>query len=195
MINAACLARFFAVGCLVALLAGMAPTQTKSARGLSRNDIVIRRNLPTVYLCLDRPVDGTGVLWLRIANNTIWTIRFRAEKPGTKQRPLRLSTGNIIAGLTHRSTGFPRYVLEVTNEQSSQPQPGSDFGTASWLPSNTSALFAVGDAHSQTGSLYLEYKYEWEFTGAIADESHGPVHRVYFGLNGVNEFAAHGCPK
>jgi len=45
---------------------------------------------------------------------------------------------------------------------------GGDFGTSSWLPPGTSALFAVTVPHSQTAKVYLEYKYEWEFTSAIA---------------------------
>jgi hypothetical protein len=103
MIKATWFARAFAFTCLVTMFVGTAATQTDSVRRLLRDDIVIRRNQPTVYLCLDRPADGTGLLWLRIANNTIWTLRFSAEKAATKQRPLRLSNGQTIAGLTEES--------------------------------------------------------------------------------------------
>lgn len=195
MMTTQCIALTIVFGCLVTVFAVTATTQTQNAKGLTRDDIVIQRNRATVYLCVDRPFDGNSDLWLKIANNTIWTIRFRAERAGTMQQSLRLSSGKIIAGLTNKSTAFPRYEFETADQPISEGPRWGDFGTANWLPSGNSASFAVRVPHSQTGKLYLEYKYEWEFTSAIADESHGPSHRVYFDVNDVKDFAAHRCPK
>ncbi len=174
--------------------------QTKRAADLTRNDVVIKPNETSVYLCVDRELGnkrkkgGSNLLWLRVHNNTVWTIRFRAERMGTLSQPLKLSNGRIIPGLTNRSTAFPEYEFEPKKPgvQLGGPSWG-DLGTANWLPSNTSSLFAVPTKYFKLGTLYLEYKYEWEFTGSIADESHAPIHRIYFDVADISEVSGHLC--
>jgi len=189
------LARAILIGCLFTTFRVIGTSQTKNVKQLAREDIVIHQNRPTVYLCLDRPDDGKGVIWLRIANNTVWSLRFRAERQGTNQRLLRLSKGKNVAGLTGDSTAFPRYEFETADHRKPEVSPRGDFSTSSWLPPGTSALFAVTVPHSETAKVYLEYKYEWEFTSAIADESYGPVHRVYFDVKELKDFAAKRCSR
>jgi hypothetical protein len=140
--------------------------------------------------------DTAGILWLRIHNNTIWTIRFGAEKKGTFEKSLKLSNGKIIPGLTTESVAFPRYEIEAKKPRTeSQIPKWGDFGTASWLPSNTSAVFSVPIKYINSGTLFLQYKYEWEFTGAIGDESHAPIHRVYFDIANISDVPGHMCDE
>jgi hypothetical protein len=47
------------------------------------------------------------------------------------------------------------------------------------LPADTSATFSVPKSYLEDGTLFLQYKYEWEFTSSVGDESYAPVHRVY----------------
>lgn len=173
-------------------------SQTNNAKNLRREDVVIKPNLPSVYLCADgragKSEKQRNVLRLRINNNTIWTIRFGAERQGTLQKLLKLSNGTMIGGLTNESTAFPRYEFE-SNKIGGKPEgpEWGDFGTANWLPSNTSASFSVPVDYFKTGRLFLQYKYEWEFTGAVADESHAPVHRVYFDIGDIADPSGHPC--
>jgi hypothetical protein len=177
-------------------LAGGVLSQTNDPKSLRREDIVIRRNRPTIYLCADHKTDknGTDVIWLRIYNNTIWTIRFGADRTGTSQKLLKLSSGSRVAGLTNESVAFPRYEFEPSETGAKKQGPEwGDVGTVSWLPSNTSASFSVPRGYFKLGTLFLKYKYEWEFTGAVADESYAPVHRVYFGIADLGDLSGHLC--
>jgi hypothetical protein len=181
---------------------GSVSSQAKKAASLTRDDVVIRRNKATLFICADRKLietngkDKEEVLWLRLHNNTIWTIRFGAEKKGTFEKSLNLSNGKVIPGLTGQSVAFPRYEIEAnkTGTKSQMPEWG-DFGTASWLPSNTSAVFSVPIKYINKGTLFLQYKYEWEFSGAIGDESHAPIHRVYFDIANISEIPGHMCDQ
>jgi hypothetical protein len=179
--------------------AGNGISQTKRAKNLTRDDVVIKPNKASIYICVDRKLwknkeGGSDLLWLRVHNNTIWTIRFRAERTGTSQKLLKLSNGKITPGLTNHSTAFPRYEFEPKKfgEQLSGPSWG-DSGTANWLPTNTSSLFTVPAKYFKVGTLFLEYKYEWEFTGTIADESHGPAHKIYFDIADISDISGHFC--
>jgi hypothetical protein len=173
-------------------------SQTNKAKNLRREDVVIKPNRPSVYLCADgragKSEGQRNVLLLRVNNNTIWTIRFGAERQGTLQKLLKLPNGKMIGALTNESTAFPRYEFESNKigVKTEGPEWG-DFGTPSWLPSNTSASFSVPVDYFKAGRLFLEYKYEWEFTGAVADESHAPVHRVYFDIGDIADLSGHLC--
>ncbi|HKO60051.1 MAG TPA: hypothetical protein VJV03_02735 [Pyrinomonadaceae bacterium] len=184
--------RITACGLCLLLLGGESFSQNKKAKNLTRDDIVIKRHQPTIYLCFEKRPQNDSLIWLRITNNTIWTIRFRAEKSGTEQSPLKLSNGKIVAGLTKKSVAFPRYDFESSGKNNPRAL-WSGFGTASWLPSTALTVFSVPASQFNLGRLYLEYKYEWEFTGAIADESHAPVHRVYLDIAGVEDLEDRRC--
>lgn len=187
--------------CLI-VFGGSGFSQEKQAAQITRDDVVIRRNKATLYICADRKLRDSkrksedDFLWLRIYNNTIWTIRFGAERRGTFEKSLKLSNGKVIPGLTNKSVAFPRYEIEAnkTGTEAQTPRRG-DFGTANWLPSNMSALFSVPINSINNGMLSLQYKYEWEFTGAIGDESHAPIHRVYFDVASISDIPEHGCEE
>ncbi len=162
-------------------------SQSRNPQDLTRSNVVVNSTRATVYLCIDKSrwheKRPGNLLWLRLYNNTIWTIRFKAEKEATLQKPLKLANGPRVPGLTDKSTAFPQYQLESKTTGQQLDYPGrSHFGTASWLPSKTSTLFAVPVDTLKDARFFLEYKYQWEFAGAIGDESNGPVHRVYFDL-------------
>jgi hypothetical protein len=175
-------------------------SQVSSRTPLTRNKVVIRSDKASVYLCVDNGPGQTkaakdgDVLWLRIVDNTIWTIRFKAIGGGSEARPLRLSNGAIVAGLTNKSVVVPFYEVDdaMTGQRREAPIWG-DVGTLKFLPSDTSALFSVPVRHLKEGSLFVEFNYEWEFIGSVGNESNSPVHRVYLGIADLSKLSGDQC--
>lgn len=156
---------------------------------LTREDVVIKDDKPSIYLCADtksgRSVPAAGAdVWLKLFNNTVWTIRFNAQRAGAALTPLRLSNGRTVAALQDSSFSYPRYQLEPKSggNGSSRPLWGG-VGTSSWLPSGKYMTFKVPSKYFKDHILFLEYKYEWEFVGTVGQESYSPTHRVYLSLN------------
>jgi hypothetical protein len=178
----------------------LALSQVSTRTPLTRKQVVIRSDKPSVYLCVDGgPRQGKAgedgdVLWLRIVNNTIWTIRFKATRGGTEVRPLKLSNGTIVSGLTKKSAVDPHYQVEDARSGHRREGPSlGDVGTVNFLPSDISALFSVPDRYLKEGALFVEYKYEWEFIGTVAEESNSPVHRIYLRVGDLSELSAYRC--
>ncbi|MGH9928572.1 MAG: hypothetical protein ACREA9_04985 [Pyrinomonadaceae bacterium] len=183
-------------------ISGNVSSQERNAANLTRENVVVTWNKPTVYICADLKLNKSknnstkdgNIVWLRVYNNTIWTIRFGATTGATLQKALVLPNGSRVAGLTDDSVFFPRYEFESNSPNAEAERPAwGDFGTASWLPSNVSAVFSVPQKYFANGKLFLTYKYQWEFTGTIGDESHAPVHRVYFDAGSVSDIWEHLC--
>jgi len=74
-------------------------------------------------------------------------------------------------------------------------QAGVTTGTVSFLPAGTSARFSVPKSYLKDSALFLEYKYEWEFTGTVADESYAPVHRVYLPIADPENISSGVCQE
>lgn len=156
--------------------------QNRRASNLKRDEAVIRRDMPTVYLCLDRKTDND--VWLRIYNNTIWTIRFPGE--GKRSTLLKLPDGTNVAALSNGDIASPEYRFESKQTGGEVDYSWGDVHTSVFLPPNTYALFKVPSGKFDRNLLFLKYAYEWEFTGAVASESHPPRHRIYFSGNLCN---------
>lgn len=157
-------------------------SQTRRASNLKRDEAVIRRDRPTVYLCLDRKTDND--VWLRIYNNTIWTTRFRGG--GKMSTLLKLPDGTRVAALSNGDIASPEYRFESKQTGGEVDYSWGDIHSAIFLPSDTYALFKVPSGKFNSNLLFLEYAYEWEFTGAAGTESHPPRHRVYYSGNSCN---------
>jgi len=53
----------------------------------------------------------------------------------------------------------------------------------------------VPKSYLKDSALFLEYKYEWEFTGTVADESYAPVHRVYLPIADPDDISSGICQE
>jgi hypothetical protein len=51
----------------------------------------------------------------------------------------------------------------------------------------------VPKRYLKNSALFLEYKYEWEFTGIVGDESYAPVHRVYLTIADPEHISSGEC--
>lgn len=170
-------------------LKGNVSAQTVKHIGLTRDDVVLKRDKPTIYMCVDSKLTQDDryakedSVWLRIYNNTIWLIKFNAERIGTSSKLITLANGYKVAALTDGSVSFPHYGLELKDAKGGLTRSlWGDMSTINWLPSNTSTIFKVPNKYFKEGNLYLEFNYEWEITGKIGTESYAPIHRVYFYL-------------
>lgn len=156
-----------------------AHSQTRRATNLRRDEAVVRRDRPTVYICLDRKTERD--VWLRIYNNTIWTTRFHGG--GRDVKMFKLPDGTRVAALSNGATVSPEYRFESKQTGDEVDYSWGDVHSVIFLPSDTYALFKVPDSKFGSNLLFLEYTYEWEFTGAVGSESHAPQHRIYFSGN------------
>lgn len=168
--------------------------------GLTRNDVVLRPDKPTIYMCVDRELtrakarESAGDLWLRIYNNTVWLIRFNAERMGTSAKVFRLSNGRNVPALTNESVAFPQFEFEPKAGKSGTPQSlWGDTSTSNWLPSDTHAAFKVPAKYFKDEKLYLEFNYEWELTSSHGTESYAPTHRVFFALADASDISGATC--
>jgi hypothetical protein len=169
--------------------------QTKQNQDLTRNDIVIERDRPTVYICADTNLmkkNKGDDLWLRINNNTRWTIRFKSDRVGTKPQLYKLPTGKGVAALSKDSVAFPQYEIESKRTRQSDSLWG-DVGTFSWLLSGNSTVFTVPKRYFKDNLLYIEFAYAWEFVETVGRESHAPQHRVYFSVFDSNDLSGSAC--
>jgi hypothetical protein len=153
---------------------------------LTRTDIVIDPKSPTVYLSVERAtgskskIEDSSEVWVKLVNNTVWTIKFLAEQSGEATQMLELSNGNRILALKHKSISVPQYGFESNaSSDSSRKLMWGHLSNSNFLPSNTCTLFKVPAKYLRNGMLYLEYKYEWEIVGSAGQESYSPTHRVY----------------
>ena len=171
--------------------------QAINNRTLTRDDVVVNRDKPTVYICADADLMNKdkeigGDVWLRINNNTIWTIRFEAERMGTKQQLFKLPNGQKIAALSKASIAFPRYEIESKKTGEGLSLWG-DVHTFNWLLSNNSAIFKVPGKYFKDNLLYIDIVYGWELVGTLARESNPPHHRVYFAVHDSTEISGSKC--
>ena len=172
-------------------------TQTDRAKNLTRAQVVISNDKSSVYLCFDEGLRkgsrDADVRWLRIFNNTIWTVRFKAANVGTELKAVRLANGAAVTGLTDKSIIVPQYEVEDRDGRHPENPNWGDVWVANFLPSNTSALFSVPAGYLKNRALFVEYRYEWEFIGSIAQESDAPVHRVYLRVTDLSDLSGHLC--
>ena len=160
--------------CCVACLSLVAFSQSSRTSNLKRDQAVVRRDKPSVYICLDRKTESEA--WLRIHNNTVWTLQFQGG--GRSSKLLTLSNGKRVAALSSGSLAFPEYRFE-SKSGGEVNYAWEDVHTVMFLPSGAYALFKVPANKFDSGLLFLQYVYEWELTGAVGSESNPPQHRVF----------------
>ena len=126
-------------------------------------------------------------VWLRLHNNTPWTIVFPTESlyVGASITAWHLWDGTGVLGLRDDIPVSARYQLEKTRSaaeaQTYEPGPTRiDVWSDSWLPPGRSVLFAVPSEYINEGQyLYLRFNYEWEAVKGVVGD-HEPEHRVRF---------------
>jgi hypothetical protein len=167
---------------------------------LTRSDVVIDSNKPSIYLCIDENKNKDTIatnssnIWLRIYNNTIWTIKFNAQQIGASTQKLKLSNGSVVRGLSNKSTSYPNYEFESIKDNKTLDMPQwSDITTANWLLSNNYTVFRVPSKLFDNTLMFISYKYEWELIGSAGQESYSPTHRVYFHLNDSLDISKNFC--
>lgn len=172
--------------------------QDRSGADYTVNDVIVNQNQPTVFICADNKRNTqnellTGNLWLRIENNTIWTIRFKAQSMGTKGQALQLPNGQRVVALTNQSESMPNYGLKSIDGRTDMNLWGNST-LLNWLPSNTSAAFKIPVSQLKHNILTLDFKYQWEIVGIVGQESAYVHHTVYFVLEDDSKFSNYACP-
>ena len=80
---------------------------------LTRSDITVDPKLPTVFLSVEESkTENRSEVWIKLVNNTIWTIRFLGEQAGESTKLLELSNGAKVIGLQDGSISHPQYQFE-----------------------------------------------------------------------------------
>ncbi len=119
-------------------------------------------------------------IWLRISNNSIWTISFRTYGTYTGPSPemVEVSEGKFTFALPDGAEAGVSY--SVRKENGEYLPSGSHSAILSWLPSGRSVIFSVDRKHLKKGRVvFVDFQYQWE-----ADESYSynrePIHRTQF---------------
>jgi hypothetical protein len=124
-------------------------------------------------------------LWLRIHNNTPWTIGFPSESLyiGTAVTPWHLCDGVGVLGLRDGLEVSAYYQVDSAGRERHLPPtvPGRiDVIPTSWLPPGRSVIFQVRHEYvNDSYSVYLSFNYEWETRKGVVGGGE-PEHRTYF---------------
>ena len=133
----------------------------------------VNASKPTIYLSFER-LGQDDTVWLRLHNNSVWTIRFRTES-AYAGRDIMLSDGRQVKGLVDGLALAPEYFVEHAIDRVTTN--GKDWCTAtkSWLPSGHSVVFSFPRrVLREWEQIYVRFGYEWESSG------NDPEHRVKF---------------
>jgi hypothetical protein len=128
---------------------------------------------------------GAKFLWLRIHNNTPWTIGFPTESLyiGAAITAWHLCGGVGVLGLRDGLEVNACYLVDTTERNGEMPPrvPGRiDVVATSWLPPGRSVIFQVPQEYvSEKFSVYLPFNYEWETENRHVRGGE-PEHRAYF---------------
>ena len=128
---------------------------------------------------------GAKFLWLRIHNNSPWTIGFPTESLyiGAAITAWHLCDGIGVLGLRDGLEVNACYLVDTTERNGDMPprvQGRIDVMATSWLPPGRSAVFQVPLEYvSEKLSVYLPFNYEWETENGYVRGGE-PEHRAYF---------------
>lgn len=174
----------FALG-LIVLAAACAVAQQPSSCGTS-NDVRVVKDKPTIYITFERfgkalnpdeqkmlqgdqrkkvPDNGSDV-WLRIHNNTCWSINFEQygiylpkPKTGETMKDVLLKRAGILEDGIETSL---YYSIMKGNEQIGYT--GIDVVDTVTLPAGLTVLFSVDKKHlAPKQSVRLSFHYAWEY--------------------------------
>lgn len=188
----------------------MALRSQEAQRAANNEKVSLQKDRPTVYLTFERegkrepihPSESNEGIWLRLHNNTKWTINFCTLSLYIPPRvsPIHLADGRSVLGLKenvevdmcHGVEELKRYETQVRRKsekketesiKGSERQVGYDTGdvfSSAWLPSGGSVIFSVPREHlSRRLAVFVRFNYESEY-GDRTFRSDGPEHRVYF---------------
>jgi hypothetical protein len=168
---------------------------------LSKAEVVLAKNKPTVYISFER-MDKQDVV-LRIHNNSRWAIEFRAlnfnEQTKNSVRFCdgreRISFPNgIEVNALYQVEVIPppmvRYTLEPERSENVKAPIlySPDHGVFSTpLLSGQSVSFKVRSEHLvKPYKIYISYRYEWEMAEGD-DGNQEPEHHVYYSWYDLSE--------
>jgi hypothetical protein len=157
--------------------------QREGAKSLTRSDVILDSSRPSIFSCFDEVtpnLDRSSSIWVRITNNSIWTLQFPAHERGSSHTVQKLSDGREVAMLLKGAIFHPGYGLISDSGRQVITQISIHLGTVSFLPSNSYAIFSVQRRKSKKGRLYLDFNYEWELNTVYQAT---PTHRLYIELN------------
>lgn len=178
--------------CIIALvilmLAGCAAAQDqKSTVGLSRNDVIIDRAKPSIYLCRDRGKSDGSLMKprFRLTNNLVWAVMVESQKAADKLEVFKLSNGTKVGAVAEGTVSYLS-VLPISGD--SDGAIDSPYRSSlTWLRAAGSTYFLIPEPIAKSQELYIGFKYEWEIIGSAGFESYSPTHRVYFTLDQVSD--------
>lgn len=162
----------FGAAILLAFVA-TASSQSRGPKSLTSAQVRINPKDPHVVLRLLRDEEiarrtqreSDGRVFLRIHNNSVWTIMFCSE-------PVPKAYGDLAV----------TYKIERYLGLGEIPGTGtSDACSYYLLESNKSVVFSVPRTHLAEGlAIAISYKYEWEVDPDGSDNVSEPKHSVYF---------------
>jgi hypothetical protein len=151
------------------------PQQKVVVLNTGKQDIRIDISKATIYLSFER-YEGDNFIWLRLHNNSRWTISFRTDDGfyGLAGDSSTWSVGRDTLGLLDGVKVKPKYAVERLPEQMLMDNL-SCVSSESWLPSGRSVIFEIPRRGFETfNKLHIIFNYEWE------TEGYEPTHRVTF---------------
>lgn len=157
--------------------------QSKSAKSLTKSDVILDPSRPSIFSCFENLTsnpDQSSSIWIRITNNSIWTLQFPAHNGGTSHDVQKLSNGREVAMLAKGAIFYPGYGVVSDSGRRVIKLISIHVGTSSFLPSNSSAIFSISRRELKNGRLYLDFNYEWELNTVYQAT---PTHRLYIDLN------------
>jgi len=162
---------------------------------LTRSAVVIDQRKAHVYLCEEGPlVKNRNNSRIRFVNNSVWTLSFFVEEGSRSQTLIKLSNGSNVAASESGSLVSPVFGFEAKTEKSvKHPRTWPSLVQASYLRSGSFIRFDVPREIFKKFDIYIEYAYEWELTGPLATESHGPKHRVFIGKAAADSLMLNEC--
>lgn len=151
-------------------------------RDLTRDMAVLDPKRATVYVCSVRedPSETTQRSWMRLYNNTVWTLQFFGSNRGEAVEAIRLSNGSEVPALKSGTISYPVVTLWRSGDDDNHSRSlDTGFHTSTWLPPGSYTTFAV-DPRFGGRSISINYRYEWELSGMLGRESYGPQHSIVF---------------
>jgi hypothetical protein len=143
----------------------------------------VRYDKPTVYL--EYVCQKNQSIWLRLFNNTVWTITVGSDELYYKtEKTVKLSNGLEFYAMPNNKDVSLRYNVERFALPAKKVKvpiiEHSDSFYTNWIASNDSVLFSIPLKYLKEDlQISVKFNYEWEVSkkGTIVS---GPEHRVLF---------------
>lgn len=179
---------YYIIALVILTLAGDAAAQDQPSAGrLSRNDVVVDRAKPSIFLCRDRgKSDGSSMKpRFRLTNNLVWAVLLESQKAADKLEVFKLSNGTRVGAVAEGTVSYLSVLPESGDSDGAIDSPYRS--SLTWLRSAGSTYFPIPEPIAKSQELYIGFKYEWEIIGSAGFESDSPIHRVYFTLDRLSD--------